>query len=257
MFQADYSQVNDAIAKATALNKDDYKDFTAVTAAIDAVARDKDYTEQANVDAMAKAIEDAIAALELKPVDKPKIIEGANQFVEQGKSATFKSSAELADFQKILIDGKELEPSNYILMEGSTIVTIKGEFVKTLSVGKHTLSVVSTTGSAETQFTVTEVATTKPATETTTTEPATTKPATEITTTEPATSKADTEITTTKPATSNTDTEITTTKPATSISDTNSPQTGENSSIVLWMEIFFISAGGILILTLKRKKSSK
>ncbi len=257
LFQADYSQVNDAIAKATALNKDDYKDFTAVTAAIDAVVRDKDYTEQANVDAMAKAIEDAIDALELKPVDKPKIIEGANQFVEQGKSATFKSSAELTDFQKILIDGNELDPSNYTLMEGSTIVTIKGEFVKTLSVGKHTLSVVSTTGSAETQFTVTEVATTKPSTETTTTGPATTKPANEITTTEPATTKADTEITTTKPATSNTDTEITTTEPATSISDTTSPQTGENSNIVFWMAIFFISAGGVLTLTLKRKKSSK
>ena len=67
LFQADYSKVDEAIAKANVLNKDEYIDFNAVTAAIDAVVRDKDYTEQLAVDAMAKAIEDAIKALQLKP----------------------------------------------------------------------------------------------------------------------------------------------------------------------------------------------
>ena len=64
---ADYTKVDAAIAKANALNKDNYKDFTAVEGAVNAVVRDKNITEQSEVDAMAKAIEDAIAALVKKP----------------------------------------------------------------------------------------------------------------------------------------------------------------------------------------------
>ena len=64
---ADYTKVDAAIAKANALKKDDYKDFSAVEGAVNAVARGKNITEQTEVDAMAKAIEDAIAALEKKP----------------------------------------------------------------------------------------------------------------------------------------------------------------------------------------------
>ena len=60
---ADYTKVDEAIAKANALNKDNYKDFSAVEAAVNAVVRDKNITEQAEVDKMAKAIEDAINAL--------------------------------------------------------------------------------------------------------------------------------------------------------------------------------------------------
>ena len=68
--EADYTQVDAAIAKANALKKDDYKDFTAVEAAVNAVVRDKNITEQSEVDAMAKAIEDAIAALQNKDAGK-------------------------------------------------------------------------------------------------------------------------------------------------------------------------------------------
>ena len=70
---ADYSKVDAAIAKAEALNKDEYKDFTKVEEAVNAVVRDKNITEQAEVDAMAKAIEDAIAALEYKDADYSKV----------------------------------------------------------------------------------------------------------------------------------------------------------------------------------------
>ena len=59
-----------AIAKAKALNKDNYKDFSAVETAVNAVARGKNITEQGEVDAMAKAIEDAIAALQYKDAGK-------------------------------------------------------------------------------------------------------------------------------------------------------------------------------------------
>ena len=64
---ADYTKVDAAIAKANALKKDDYKDFSSVEAAVNAVVRGKNITKQSEVDKMAKAIEDAIAALEKKP----------------------------------------------------------------------------------------------------------------------------------------------------------------------------------------------
>ena len=67
---ADYTKVDAALAKANALKKDDYKDFSAVETAVNAVARGKNITQQAEVDAMAKAIEDAIAALQYKDADK-------------------------------------------------------------------------------------------------------------------------------------------------------------------------------------------
>ena len=70
---ADYTKVDEVIAKANALNKDEYKDFTAVEAAVNAVVRDKNITEQSEVDAMAKAIEDAIAALQYKDADYTKV----------------------------------------------------------------------------------------------------------------------------------------------------------------------------------------
>ena len=70
---ANYSKVDEAIAKAEALNKDNYKDFTGVEAAVNAVVRDKNITEQSEVDAMAKAIEDAIASLQYKDADYTKV----------------------------------------------------------------------------------------------------------------------------------------------------------------------------------------
>ena len=70
---ADYSAVDAAIAKANGLNKDDYKDFSAVETAINSVVRGKKLAEQADVDAMAKAIEDAIAALQYKSADYTKV----------------------------------------------------------------------------------------------------------------------------------------------------------------------------------------
>ena len=70
---ADYTKVDAAIAKANALNKDNYKDFSAVETAVNAVARGKNITQQAEVDAMAKAIEDAITALQYKDADYTRV----------------------------------------------------------------------------------------------------------------------------------------------------------------------------------------
>ena len=70
---ADYTKVDEAIAKADALNKDNYKDFSAVETAVNAVVRDKNITEQSEVYAMAQAIEDAIIALQYKDADYTKV----------------------------------------------------------------------------------------------------------------------------------------------------------------------------------------
>lgn len=110
----------------------------------------------------------------------PEITDGKGQtmVVEAAKDLTFRSSAPIRYFQKVLVDDKEVAAENYVLTEGSTIVTLKASFLKTLGVGEHKLSVVSATGTAETTFTVAEAA--KPApgqtTATTTTTTATSKP---------------------------------------------------------------------------------
>lgn len=70
--EADYSRVNDAVARAKALNPGDYKDFSAVEAALAAVEPGKLFDEQSIVDGWAQAIEDAIAALEEIPESESK-----------------------------------------------------------------------------------------------------------------------------------------------------------------------------------------
>lgn len=90
----------------------------------------------------------------------PEIIDGKGQtmVVDAAKDLSFRSSAPIRYFQKVLVDGKEVARENYELTEGSTIVTLKASFLNTLGVGEHTLSVVSTTGTAQTTFTVAEAA---------------------------------------------------------------------------------------------------
>lgn len=111
---------------------------------------------------------------------KPEIIDGKGQtmVVDVAKDLSFRSSAPLRYFQKVLVDDKEVAAENYVLTEGSTIVTLKASFLNTLGVGEHKLSVVSTTGTAETNFTVAEAAKPAPgqATTTTTTTTTTSKP---------------------------------------------------------------------------------
>lgn len=107
----------------------------------------------------------------------PTIIEGAGQAitVDTAKDLSFRSNAPIKYFQKVLVDDKEVDAENYVLTEGSTIVTLKTSFVKTLGVGEHKLSVVSTTGTAETTFTIADAAKPAPGQTTTTTTTTTSK----------------------------------------------------------------------------------
>ncbi len=92
----------------------------------------------------------------IDPDFKAVITKGANGEWQKGTEdgLSFTSNAAFADFQKVQVDGKDLEPSNYDVKEGSTIVTLKASYLETLTVGKHTLAIFSDTGTAETEFTI-------------------------------------------------------------------------------------------------------
>lgn len=92
----------------------------------------------------------------IDPAFKAMIIEGANGKWQKGSEdvLSFTSNAAFADFLKVQVDGKDVGSSNYTVEEGSTIVTLKPSYLETLSAGKHTLAIVSDTGTAETEFTV-------------------------------------------------------------------------------------------------------
>ena len=90
-----------------------------------------------------------------------KFLEGANQeyTIEKDKDATFRIDADYSKFNnKVYIDNNLLNEDNYSSKSGSTIITLKEAYLKTLSIGKHTLKVAfSDEGSAATEFTIKEV----------------------------------------------------------------------------------------------------
>lgn len=92
----------------------------------------------------------------IDPAFKAMIIEGANGKWQKGSedALSFTSNAAFADFQKVQVDGNDVDSSNYTVKEGSTVVTLNASYLETLPAGKHTLAIVSDTGTAETEFTV-------------------------------------------------------------------------------------------------------
>ena len=88
----------------------------------------------------------------------PEIIEGKGQSITAGekKELTFKSNAAFSDFIRVEFDGKTLDEKNYTVKEGSTVVTLKADYVATLSAGEHTIGIVSESGTATATFTVSE-----------------------------------------------------------------------------------------------------
>lgn len=112
---ADYTAVDEAIKAAEALNKDDYEDFSAVTKAIEAVDRTLTSEEQAKVDAMAKAITDAINGLVKKqPVvepDDPGKTDIKVDIDRNEDAADFKDIASVGDVKVKDEEGKDLTVS--------------------------------------------------------------------------------------------------------------------------------------------------
>ena len=127
----------------------------------------------------------------------PEIIEGMGQSITEGekKALSFTSNAAFGDFIRVELDGVTLDEKNYTVKEGSTVVTVKADYVATLSAGEHTIGIVSENGTAATTFTVNE----------------------------------------------------------------KSPQTGDNSMLLLWVALLLVSGGAMIGMMAagKKKKYSK
>ena len=157
----------------------------------------------------------------------PKITAGDGAAVTQGekKELTFTSDASFADFVRVELDGTALEEKNYTKREGSTIITLNRDFVAALSVGEHTLAIVSQHGTATAKFTVKA----KP-TETAIPQPTVTPQPTPTVQPQP------------------------TVQPVSPIL-----RTGDTSNLALWIALLFISGGAAIGITVasRKKKHNK
>ena len=104
----------------------------------------------------AKATQEITKAQTVTAKLPPKITAGDGAAVTQGEKneLAFTSDASFADFLRVELDGTTLEEKNYTKREGSTIITLNRDFVASLSVGEHTLAIVSKSGTATAKFTV-------------------------------------------------------------------------------------------------------
>ena len=161
-----------------------------------------------------------------EPVQPPVIIAGANGSWQKGGTdgLSFTSDAEYADFLKVMVDGKELKTTDYTVKEGSTIVTLKAEYMNTLSVGKHTLEIESKNGIAKTEFTITAVQTDG----------------------DDQTGGSD-----------QTGSDTTPQEPDKNGGDTTSPQTGDSSNMMLWIALLILSGGASLAVLYRKKLKSQ
>ena len=146
-----------------------------------------------------------------------KIIEGENSACTQNsdKTLVFRANGDFDKFTGIKIDGTLIDVKNYTAKSGSTVITLKTDYLKTLSVGAHNLTVVYTDGECSTNFEVKQAASEQ------------TKP-----------TEGDKSDTTTP----------------TGGKDTTSPQTGDNSHMLLWAVLLFVSGAGVIGTTVYSKR---
>ena len=125
------------------------------------------------------------------------ILDGANSSWTQNSdgSLSIRGSGAFSEFVGVKVDGKSVDEKYYTVKEGSTIVTLKADYLNTLTVGSHTLEIVWTDGSASTIFTI----------------------------------------------------------------EAESPQTGDNSMMALWIAVLFVSGFGVVATAVygKKRKSVK
>ena len=169
----------------------------------------------------------------------PEILEGHNGKwqMNSGKTLSFRSSAPFAEFISVTIDDVVVDEKNYDKAEGSTIITLHPEFLSTLSVGTHTLSIDSASGSAVTEFTIEEA----------TAEPSITET--------PSVTEAPSPPTT--PSATTASTAATVTPAPIASPETKAPKTGDESNVAIWMLLLFLSAEGIIVALQKSKKKTR
>lgn len=159
----------------------------------------------------------------------PKITAGDGATVTQGekKELSFTSDASFADFLRVELDGTTLDEKNYTKREGSTIITLNRDFVATLSVGEHTLAIVSQHGTATAKFTVKA----KPA-ETATPQPTVT----------PQPTAQPTQTAQPQP----------TVQPVSPI-----PSTGDTANPALWFALLIVSGSALAAIFVLRRKANR
>ena len=158
------------------------------------------------------------------------------QSIREGekKELAFRSNAGFSDFIRVELDGKTLDKKNYTVKEGSTVVTLKADYVATLSVGQHTIGIVSESGTASTTFIVNKKV---------------------------LYNNEKTVASSWKTLKNNGTTTVH--NGATTVNNKNgagnnrkSPQTGDHSHTTLWIVLFFISGGLLIVTGVYRKKKS-
>ena len=159
-----------------------------------------------------------------------------------GKDLGFKADGEFSKFTGVKVDGTLIGADKYTVITGSTLVTLKKDYLETLSVGKHTLSVVYTDGECITEFEVKNKVVEKPGAE------EDTKPGTD--TENPTTPEEDKKPSTNteKPTTSKVD------KKANVKSEKKkSLNTAYSDNMNQWLSLLLMS-GFVLVLTVFKKK---
>ena len=89
-----------------------------------------------------------------------RIIAGDNGCWTQGDDGSlgFTANGAYSKFTGIQVDGKDVDASRYTVKSGSTIITLKAEYLNTLSAGKHTLTVLYTDGQTSGSFEIVKAA---------------------------------------------------------------------------------------------------
>ena len=168
------------------------------------------------------------------------ILDGANTSWEQNSdgSLSIRGSGAISKFVGVKVDGNLVDVRNYTVKEGSTIVTLKADYLNTLSVGNHTFEIIWTDGTASTRFTVSK---------------------SDSGSAEPKDNDGNNgknDNTNNTPATVPEDKN----NNGTSVSQTDdnqqitAPKTGDNSHTVLWISLLGVSLAGLLSMIYVRKK---
>ena len=168
------------------------------------------------------------------------ILDGANTGWEQNSdgSLSIRGSGAISKFVGVKVDGNLVDVRNYTVKEGSTIVTLKADYLNTLSVGNHTFEIIWTDGTASTRFTVSK-------SDSGSAEPKDNdgnNGKNDNTNNTPATVPEDKNNNGTSGSQTDDNQQIT------------SPKTGDNSHTVLWISLLGVSLAGLLSMIYVRKK---
>ena len=125
-----------------------------------------DYTYDADHDIAVLQIDRQCMIVAYLDAEYEYLDETGNQtyYKSEGGPLSFRIGGNLTAFQKLLIDGNEVDPSNYDLSEGSTIITLKASYAQSLSVGSHTVTALFNNGTATTNLTVANAPASNPGT---------------------------------------------------------------------------------------------